>query len=89
MEAGVVFSGSDGHQFRPPFHDAIGFGKEAMATDIHAIAVVADGAGDTADALRCFEYDGAHVGAAQQLKGSGEAGRTGSDNQGSLHAANI
>jgi len=41
---------------------------------------------DSADALRGFKNDGAYVGAALQLKGSGQPGWAGSDNDSGFHA---
>jgi hypothetical protein len=56
-----------------------------MASDVHAIAVMPDRAGNSANALRRFKNDGADVGPALQLKGSSQAGRAGSDNDSGLH----
>src|ERR1039457_2323469 len=37
------------HKFSPTLHDAQGLGKEAVTSDVHAVALVANGAGDAAD----------------------------------------
>jgi hypothetical protein len=57
-----------------------------MAADIHAVAIVANGAGNAADALRSFENDGVDAGAALQFQSSGETGGTGTNNDSSFHA---
>ncbi len=55
-----------------------------MAADVHAVAVVADGAGDAADFAGSFEDDGADAGAAEEFEGGGEAGGAGSNDDGSF-----
>jgi hypothetical protein len=57
-----------------------------MSADVHAVAIVADGAGDASKALGGFQNDGAHIGASQQLKRCGQAGRSGSNDDGGFHA---
>ena len=49
----------DGHQIEPPLHDAVRLGEEAVAADVHAIALVTDSARDAADGVVGFEHDGA------------------------------
>ncbi len=49
----------DGHQIEPPLHDAVRLREEAVAADVHAIALVTDGARDAADGVVGFEHDGA------------------------------
>ena len=60
-----------------------------MAADVHAIAVVADGARDAADALGRLEDDRTDIGAAEQFEGSGQAGWAGADNHSGLHAQGV
>lgn len=55
-----------------------------MSADIHAIALVLDGAADSADKVCGLEEDGLDVGAALKLERSGESSRSGADNDGSL-----
>ena len=51
----------DGHQIQPPLHDAVRLREEAVAADVHAIALVTDGARDAADGVVGFEHDGANA----------------------------
>ncbi len=46
---------ADGHQVQPPAHDAVRLRKEAMAANIHAVALVANGPRDAADLLTGLE----------------------------------
>ena len=48
----------EGHQIKPPLHDAVRLREEAVAADVHAIALVTDGARDAADGVVSFEHDG-------------------------------
>ena len=34
------------HQVEPPLHHAVALGEEAMTADIHAVTLIANGAGD-------------------------------------------
>jgi hypothetical protein len=72
------------HEVHPPLHDAVGLGEEAVAADIHAVAVVANGAGDAADLVRGFEDNGLEVCLPEKFKGCGETRWTCSDDDGSL-----
>jgi hypothetical protein len=56
-----------------------------MAADVHAIAVVANGAGDAANALGGFQNNGVNVGAALQFKSGREAGGTGTNDDSGFH----
>ena len=66
----------------PPVHDPVVLGEEAVAADIHAVAVVLDGTRDASELLRFFEYG--HivcVGAAvvDELPCCGQASRAAAD----------
>ena len=50
-----------------------------MAADVHAVAFVADGAGDAADLLAGLENDGDDVGTPEEFQTGGQAGRAGAD----------
>jgi len=76
-------------QVDPPLHDAVGFREEAVPSDVHAIALVANGAGDAADFVTGFEDNGANVGATQKFKRGGEASRTGPDDDSGLLIAHL
>ena len=67
------------HQLHPPLHDAVGFGEEAMAADVHPVALVPNGARDAADLLASFEQHGHDIGAPEKLEASRQASRTGPD----------
>jgi len=71
------------HEVHPPLHDAVALGEEAVAADIHAVALVADGAGDAADLIGGLEDDGEDVGATKEFEGGGEACRPSADDDGS------
>ena len=45
-----------------------------MAADIHAVALVADRAGNAAHVFALFEDDGLNIGAFDQFEGCGETG---------------
>ena len=49
-----------GHELFPPGHHAVVLGKETVAADVHAVAVVAHGAGDAADGQRFLEGPSPH-----------------------------
>ena len=80
----------DRHQVEPPLHHAVGLREEAVAADVHAVALVADRARDAADGVIGFEHDGANgrfafrclSGPAQQLQRSSKTGGTGADDDG-------
>ena len=77
-----------GHELFPPGHHAVVLGKETVAADVHAVAVVAHGAGDAADGLRFLEDRHRIVPAAlKQFIGRREAGRTGADDDYAFHIA--
>jgi hypothetical protein len=63
------------HQVHPPLHHAVALGKEAVPADVHAVALVPDGAGDAADLVRGLNDDGLDVRAAKQLKRRGQPRR--------------
>ena len=67
------------HQLQPPLHHAVALGEEAVAADVHAVALVADGAGDAADLVGGLEYDGLNRCFAKQFQGRSESCRTCSD----------
>ena len=43
--------------FQPPVHDAVALGKEAVAADIHAVALVLHGARDAAHVVKALDDD--------------------------------
>ena len=53
-----------------------------MTTDIHAVALVPDRAGDASDLVRGFQNNGPDIGAAQQFERCRETCRTGTDDDG-------
>ena len=77
------------HQVHPPLHHAVGLGEEAVAADVHAVALVTDGARDAADLLRGLQHDGRDVRVAKELQSGGEAGGTGTNDDGSSRHASI
>src|SRR5581483_8599928 len=77
-------SGIERKNIQPPLHDAIGFGKKAMAADIDAVAFVVDRARDTAEVVALFEDERNDRGTGQQLIGGGKTCRAGSDNDRTL-----
>ena len=80
------FARLERHHVEPPAHDPVRLGEEAVAADVDAIALELDGARKAADVLRGLENDGPDIGAAQQLDGGGEAGRSGADDDGAAPA---
>ena len=75
-----------GHELGPPGIDALLLGKKAMPANVHAVAVVLDGARYAADCLG-FLKDGdlkLFGCAAQQLMRCGDTRRTGPDDDDSL-----
>ena len=76
-----------GHHFLPPVHDALILREEAVAADIHAVAVIADGLGDAADAVGLLQnQDIIRTGLVlEQLIGSREAGGACADNNHFFH----
>jgi hypothetical protein len=46
-----VFVGGDRQNLPPPVHYPIRLGEEAMAADVHAVALVLDGTGNAADLI--------------------------------------
>ena len=63
----TIFRRLEGQHFQPPFHDAIGLGKEAMAANVYAVAFVIDGAGNAAHAVAFFKDYGLNIGAGEQF----------------------
>jgi hypothetical protein len=60
------------HQVHPPLHDAVGLGEEAVAADVHTVALVANGAGDAADLVAGLEDDGDNIRTAEEFETGGE-----------------
>ena len=71
-----------GEDIEPPRHHALRFGEEAVPADIHAVPVVARGAGIAADFSGGFKNNRGDVGFIEQLVRGGEPRRPGADNQG-------
>ena len=65
---GGFVCGGDGHDGRPPIHDAVGLGKEAVSADIDAIVLVTDGAGNTAHVFTLLQDDGLDFCAMNEFK---------------------
>ena len=61
-----------GHQLRPPAVHPLVLAEEAVAADVHAVAPVADGLRDAADAVGGLQ-NGDGVSPFQQLYGGGQA----------------
>ena len=76
------FADGRGHQFHPPPHDAVALGKEPVATDVHAVALVADRSRDAADLAARFKDDRPNVSPAQQFQRRREPCRPGSNDNG-------
>ena len=53
-------------------HHPVGLGKESVAANVHAVAVVLDSPGEAADLIPGFKKDGLDAGMANQLKGRGQ-----------------
>ncbi len=68
------------HHIEPPLHNAVGLGKESVAADVHAVALVADGARDAADLIAGFEHNGMDIRMPLQLQCRRQPGGTGADN---------
>jgi hypothetical protein len=72
----------------PPVHDPVVLGEEAVAADIHAVAVVLDRARDAAEFLRGFQHRHIVVIGAAVLdefpRGSKAGGSTADDHDGFL-----
>src|SRR5438270_1109805 len=65
---------------KPPVHHPIAFGKEPVTTDVHAVSLVVDSAGNSTHVAALFEHDWLDVGTGQQLVGGGQARGSGADN---------
>ena len=61
----------------PPVHDALRFGKEAMAADIDAIALEIDSPADTPHVFAFLQYDRPYAGTCKEFVSGRQAGRTG------------
>ena len=61
-----------GHELSPPPVHPLVLAEEPVTADVHAVAMVADGLGDAADAVRGLQ-DGDSMPFFQQLYGGGEA----------------
>lgn len=74
------------HQVEPPLHHPAALGKEAMATDIHSVAVVADGPREAADLVAGLEHNGNHITAPEKLQRGRQSSRPrADDDRSSLH----
>ena len=67
-----------GHQLRPPGVHPLILAEETVAADVHAVASIANGLGDAADAVGGFQ-NGDGISLFQQLYGGGETRWAGSD----------
>src|SRR5271157_37784 len=83
-------AGGNRHQFQPPAHHPVRFRKEAMAADVHAVALVADGARDTADLLASLDHNRLDCRIALQFDGGCQSLRACSDDdcRAVFHAGN-
>ena len=68
------------HQIEPPAHDAVRLREETMAADVHAVALVANGARDAADIDGIFLQHYHVETAALRLKRGSQTGRAGTNN---------
>ena len=66
----------------PPAHDPVGLGKKPVTAEIHAIAAVIDGLGNSAHLSIGFEHDGRDIGAPQELERRRQSGRSGAGDDG-------
>ena len=63
----TIFGCLEGQHFQPPFHNAIGLGKETVAADVYAIAFVVDGAGNAAHTVTFLKNNGLDIGAREEF----------------------
>ena len=64
---------------KPPLHDAVGLGEEAVTTDVDSVAVVIDRTRQAAHIAAHFKHNRFHVCTGEQLVRRGQPRRTGAD----------
>ena len=72
----TVLGGLERKHLQPPLHDAVGFRKKAMTTDVDPVAFVVHRAGDSTHAGAFFQDNRLDAGAGEQFVGGSQSGGT-------------
>src|SRR5580700_3560270 len=76
-----------GQDLLPPSHHPVRFRKEPVTAQIHSIAAVVDGLGDSTNLGICFKDYWRDVRSPQELEGRSQPRRPGADYDGYFHVA--